>query len=324
MKGVLLHGGYGTRLRPLTHTGPKQLIPVAGKPISQYSLEDLREAGVKDVAIILGSVWPEKVREYYGDGSALGMRLQYIYQGDPKGLAHAVALARDFVRNDKFVVCLGDNLLRGGVTEHASKFESGKLDAMVLLSKVSEPERFGVAKFDAAGRLEALIEKPKHPPSPYALVGVYFFTSLIFDAIVKLKPSWRGELEITDAIQSLLNSGHFVEHRFVEGWWKDTGTPEDILEANRLVLDEKLADSDIKGWVEDGVLIQGRVRIQDGASIKKGTTIRGPAHIGRESVIEGGTYIGPYTSIGNRCPKEERTSVLIRALETAVDCPSAK
>ena len=304
MKGVLLHGGSGTRLRPLTHTGPKQLIPVAGKPISQYCLEDMRDAGITEVAIILGSVWPEKVREFYGDGSRLDMRIQYIAQGEPKGLAHAVGLAKEFVGRDNFVVYLGDNLLKGGINKHARKFTSTNADAMVLLSDVSRLlllERFGVAKFDSTGRLEALIEKPKRPPSKYALVGVYFFTPIIFDSINKLKPSLRGELEITDAIQSLLRTKHTVEHSFVEGWWKDTGTPQDILDANRLVLDEKLPKSDVQGSVEDGATVQGRVRIEAGAVVRAGSTIRGPAHIGSGTVIEQGTYIGPYTSIGRSC-----------------------
>ena len=301
MKGVLLHGGHGTRLRPLTHTGPKQLIPVAGKPISQYCLEDLRDAGVKDVAIILGSAWPEKVREYYGDGTPLGMRLHYIFQGEPLGLAHAVGLAKEFVGQERFVVYLGDNLLKGGIGKYVASFASDKSVAMVLLSNVPKPERFGVAKFDETGKLEALIEKPKQPPSPFALVGVYFFTPMIFDSISKLKPGRRGELEITDAIQSLLSAGRDVQHRIVEGWWKDTGTPEDILEANRLILDEKLANSDIQGTTEDGAVIQGRVRIEIGACVRKGATIRGPVHIGRDTTVEAGTYIGPYTSIGERC-----------------------
>ena len=299
-----MHGGSGTRLRPLTHTGPKQLIPVAGKPISQYCLEDMRDAGVRDVAIILGPVWPEKVREYYGDGSKLDIRLHYIFQGEPKGLAHAVSLAKEFVGDSRFVVYLGDNLVKGGIAEHVSAFSSSKADAMVLLSNVSRLlflERFGVAKFDRDGKLEALLEKPKQPPSPFALVGIYFFTPIVFDSISKLKPSFRGELEITDAIQSMLNAGRHVEHRFVEGWWKDTGTPDDILEANRLILDEKLQVSEIHGVIDEGAVVQGRVRIGTGTVVHKSSKIRGPAYIGRDTIIEPQTYVGPYTSIGNRC-----------------------
>ena len=301
MKGILLHGGQGTRLRPLTHTGPKQLIPVAGKPISQHCLEDLKAAGVTDVAIILGDIGPEKVIEYYGDGSKLGLKLTYIRQGAPRGLAHAVSLAESFVGNDRFVVYLGDNLLKGGITDHAQAFLDERPDAMVILSKVANPERFGVAQFDNKGRLERLVEKPKEPPSPYALVGVYFFTSRVFTAIRKLQPSWRGELEITEAIQTLLDEGCSVAHRFVQGWWKDTGTPADILDANRLILDDRLRESLIEGRVEEGAIIQGRVRIGKDATIAKGATIRGPANIGGKTVIAEGTYVGPYTSIGSEC-----------------------
>ena len=300
MKGVLLHGGGGTRLRPLTHTGPKQLIPIAGKPISQYCLEDMCDAEVKEVAIVLGSVWPEKVREYYGDGSSFGMKFHYIHQGDPLGLAHAIGLAKGFVGQDKFVVYLGDNLLKGGITKHVSSFSSGKSDALVLLTKVSEPERFGVAKFDGSGKLEALIEKPKQPPSPFALVGVYFFTPIIFDAISKLKPSWRGELEITDAIQTLLSTGHDVQHSFVEGWWKDTGTVQDILDSNRLVLDDRMQTA-IQGTIKNGAIVEGRVYIGQGATLDVGSIVRGPAYVGPHSVIGPNTYVGPYSSIGADC-----------------------
>jgi glucose-1-phosphate thymidylyltransferase len=300
MKGVLLHGGGGSRLRPLTHTGPKQLIPVAGKPISQYCLEDMSDAGVKEVAIVLGSVWPEKVREYYGDGSSLGMTFHYIDQGNPLGLAHAVGLAKEFVGQDKFVVYLGDNLLKGGIAEHVNSFSSGNYDAMVLLTKVLEPERFGVAKFDRSGKLEALIEKPKPPPSQFALVGVYFLTPIIFDAIDKLKPSWRGELEITDAIQTLLATGRDVQHRFVEGWWKDTGTVQDILDSNRLILDDKMQTA-VHGTIRSSAIVEGRVYISQGVTVDDGSVVRGPAFVGPHSVIGPNTYVGPYSSIGGDC-----------------------
>lgn len=263
----------------------------------------MRDAGITDVAVVLGSVWPEKVREYYGDGHRLGMNLQYIDQGDPKGLAHAVNLAKNFVGNEKFVMYLGDNILKGGIAKHAHTFASSKADAMVLLSNFSKLlylDRFGIAKFNKEGKLEALVEKPKNPPSQFALVGVYFLTPSIFDSISRLKPSHRGELEITDAIQSLIANGRDVQHGFVEGWWKDTGTPEDILEANRLVLDEKV-QSDIKGTVEKGASIQGRVRIDNAACVRTGAIIRGPVFIGSSSVIDSATYVGPYTSIGSDC-----------------------
>lgn len=190
MKGIILHGGYGTRLRPLTHTGPKQLIPVANKPISQYVIESLRESGIRDIAIVLGNLYPEKVKEHYGNGSKFGIKISYIYQGEPKGIAHAVGLCKEFVKNDSFVVHLGDDLLKGGIKKFVEEFKDSTYDGMVLLSKVKDPERFGVAEFDSNGNLIRLVEKPKKPPSQYALIGVYFFRPTIFKMVDQLKPSW--------------------------------------------------------------------------------------------------------------------------------------
>ncbi len=298
----MLHGGFGTRLRPLTHTGPKQLIRVAGKPVSQWALEDLRDAGIHEVAVVLGELGPERVVEYYGDGSRLGLKLTYIYQGYPYGLAHAVYTAKDFVGDEPFVVYLGDNVLTEGIGEYVRRFEESGADAMVLLAKVPNPQRFGVAKFDEKGRLVGLVEKPKLPPSDYALVGIYFFRPPhIFRAIETLKPSWRGELEITDAIQKLIDWGLRVEYAIVRGWWKDTGTPKDILEANRLLLDYKYPGTIIKGMVEDDARIEGRVYVDEGAVIRSGSVVRGPAYIGRNTIIGSNTYVGPYTSIGYNC-----------------------
>jgi glucose-1-phosphate thymidylyltransferase len=297
VKGIILHGGYGTRLRPLTHTGPKQLIPVANKPISQYVLEDLIEARIREIAILLGDVYPEKVKEYYGNGSTFGAKLTYIYQGEPKGIAHAIGLCEKYVDNEPFIVYLGDNLLKGGIKDFAEHFKNSNYDAMILLTEVENPQRFGVAKFNQNGKLIGLVEKPKQPPSKYALTGIYFLRPTIFDMIQKLKPSWRGELEITEAIQLLLDNGYNVGYQFVKGWWKDTGAPEDILEANRLVLDE--LKPEIKGKIEDKNSIQGRVTIEENTTIKKGALIRGPTIIGKNTTIEPNVYIGPYTSIGN-------------------------
>lgn len=299
MKGVILHGGHGTGLRPLTHTGPKQLIPVANKPISQYVLEDLRNSGISDIAIILGDTYLEKVKEHYGDGSLFNVKVTYIYQEKPGGIAQAVGLCEEYVGNDDFVVYLGDNLLKGGIQKNVQYFKTSDLDAMILLCKVKNPQRFGVAKFDEKGKLIGLIEKPKEPPSNYALTGIYFFKPVIFKMIKQLKPSWRNELEITDAIQLLLENNYRVGHQFVQGWWKDTGMPEDILEANRLVLDE--IKTEIKGKVEDERSIQGRVAIGNKTIIKEKALIRGPAIIGENTTIEPNVYIGPYTSIGNNC-----------------------
>jgi glucose-1-phosphate thymidylyltransferase len=297
MKGIILHGGAGTRLRPLTHTGPKQLIPVANKPISQYVLESLRDAGINDIALVLGDVYPEKVKEYYGDGSRFGVKISYVFQGEPKGIAHAIGLCREFVGDQSFVVHLGDDLIKGGVKKYVEEFVNSGYDGMILLCRVREPHRFGVAEFNKNGNLVRLVEKPKEPPSDYALSGVYFFKPVIFNMIDKLKPSWRGELEITEAIQLLLENGNSLGHRFVDGWWKDTGTLENILESNRLVLDE--FKSEILGVIEDKASIQGRVYVGEGTVVKNGAVIRGPASIGRNTLVDANVYIGPYTSIGN-------------------------
>ncbi|MEM3833396.1 MAG: glucose-1-phosphate thymidylyltransferase [Thermoprotei archaeon] len=295
MKGIILHGGAGTRLRPLTYTGPKQLIPVANKPISQYVLEDLISSGIKEVAIILGETFPELVREYYADGSKFGARITYIYQGFPKGIAHAISLCEEFVGNDRFVVYLGDNMLQNGIKEYLDKFVESDYDAMILLKEVEDPTRFGVAKFDKSGKLVGLVEKPKEPPSNYAIVGVYFFTPIIFKMIKKLKPSWRGEYEITEAIQMLIDNGHKVNYEFVKGWWLDTGKKDDVLYANSLILDERI-NRKIEGEIIDSK-VDGRVSIGKGTKIVK-CTVRGPAVIGEYCHIEN-SLIGPYTSIGD-------------------------
>jgi glucose-1-phosphate thymidylyltransferase len=315
MKGVLLHGGLGTRLRPLTHTGPKQLIRIAGKPVSQWALEDLRDAGVREVAVVLGSLAPERVVEYYGDGSWLGLRLTYVYQGYPYGIAHAVYAVREFVGDEPFVVYLGDNVILEGVSRFAREFEEGGYDAYVLFARVERPERFGVGVFDEQGRLRGFVEKPRVPPSNCALVGVYFFRPPhVFRAVERLRPSWRGELEITDALQVLLDWGLRVGYGFVEGWWKDTGTPEDLLEANRMLLDYKLRPR-VAGVVEESS-VEGRVVVEEGAVVRR-SVVRGPAYIGRGSVVEE-SYVGPYTSVGEGCRLvrvEVENSVLMDRVE---------
>ncbi|MGQ9582067.1 MAG: glucose-1-phosphate thymidylyltransferase [Thermoplasmatota archaeon] len=297
MKGLILSGGRGTRLRPLTHTGPKQLIPIANKPNILYCLEDLRDAGIKDIGVILGDMMPEKVRELLGDGSAWGVRLTYIVQGEPRGIAHAVGCARDFMGESPFVVYLGDNVLKGGIKAMAEKFEREGCDALIALTRVPDPQRFGVAELDGRGNIVRLVEKPKEPKSDLALVGIYFFRSRIFDMIRELRPSWRNELEITEAIDMLVKRGYRVAAHIVTGWWKDTGKPEDILEVNHLVLDDLQPYN--RGVVERDVVIKGRVGIGEGTRILSGTVIRGPAIIGRGCTIGPSTYIGPYTSIGD-------------------------
>jgi len=295
MKGVILHGGAGTRLRPLTFSGPKQLIPVANKPISQYVLEDLRDSGVRSVAIVLGETFPELVREYYGDGGRFGVKVEYVFQGKPLGIAHAVGLCRGFVGDDSFILYLGDNLLQNGIRKYLERFVEGGYDAYVLLKEVEDPSKFGVAKFDDDGRLIGLVEKPKVPPSNYALVGVYFFKPTVFEVIKGLKPSWRGELEITDALQTMLEKGFRLGYSFVEGWWLDTGKKDDILHANSLILDER-AERRINGELANS-RVDGRVSIGLGSRVLN-STVRGPSVIGRNCLVKD-SFIGPYTSIGD-------------------------
>jgi glucose-1-phosphate thymidylyltransferase len=293
LQGVILHGGQGTRLRPLTHTGPKQLIKVAGKPVSQWVLEQLRDSGIRDIVIILGDNNPNKVVEYYGDGSRFGVKITYVYQGKARGLADAVYKVKDVITEDRFLVYLGDNIVP---YDDLSSFLSFKGSASILLAKVDNPNRFGVAVIKE-GKVVKLVEKPKERISDLALVGVYGFTKEIFDVIEDLKPSWRGELEITDAIQGLIDRGREVDYRIIDGWWKDTGTPKDILEANSFLLDEH-AERRIEGEVRDSS-VDGRVIIEKGALVEN-STVRGPAYIGKGTKIMN-SYIGPFTSIGDDC-----------------------
>ena len=298
MRGLILAGGAGTRLRPLTHTGPKQLIPIANKPNILYCLEDMRDAGITDVGVILGDNGPEKVRELLKDGEPYGVRITYVVQGAPKGIAHAIGCAEDFLKGGPFCVYLGDNLLKGGIAGMVKEFEASGAEAGIALCRVSEPQRFGVAELDARGDVVRLVEKPKEPKSDLALVGIYFLRDSIFPVIRNLKPSWRNELEITDALEDLRASGGRVVAHVVTGWWKDTGKPEDILDANRLILDE--LQPRIEGTVELGAEIKGRVQIGPGTVVHEGAVIHGPAIIGRDCVIGAGTYIGPYTAVGDR------------------------
>jgi glucose-1-phosphate thymidylyltransferase len=294
MKGLILSGGHGTRLRPLTHTGPKQLIPIANKPVLFYAIDDLKEAGVTDIGLILGTNMPEKVMEAVGDGSKFGVKITYIMQGEPKGLAHAVMVARDFIADDSFIMYLGDNILKSGINEFVEGFQDSNYQARILLQQVINPQQFGVAELNGKGHVLNLVEKPRKPKSDLALVGIYLFKSSIFEAISNIKPSWRGELEITDAIQELLNSELKVDSHIVKGWWKDTGKPEDVLDANHLILDVLKPLNE--GEIEDGAKISGRVSIGKGTLVKENSVIRGPVIIGENCEID--AYIGPYTSIG--------------------------
>lgn len=295
MKGVILHGGAGTRLRPLTFSGPKQLIPVANKPISQYVLEDLRDSGIKEIAVILGNIYPKKVVNHYGDGSRFGVKITYIHQGEPKGIAHAIGLCKEFIAEDDFVVYLGDNLIQHGIKKYLSEFQNEEYDGYILLKEVEDPTRFGVAKFDDNGKLVDVIEKPKQPPSNFAVIGIYFFKPIVFDIIKELKPSWRGEYEITDTIRLMMQKGYKIGYNIIDGWWFDTGKKDDILKVNSIILDETIK-REIKGEVINSS-IDGRVTIMEETKIIN-STIRGPSIIGRNCEIRD-SYIGPYTSVGD-------------------------
>lgn len=290
MKGVILHGGQGTRLRPLTHTGPKQLINIAGKPISQWALEKLIRMGINDIAIILGENNPTKVIEYYGDGSRFGVNITYYYQGKARGIAEAVYRVRDFTKDDRFVVFLGDNV----ILDDLDIMIMDDCVASILLAKVPKPEQFGVAEL-REDKIIRLIEKPKEHISDYALVGVYLFGPEIYSCIESLKPSARGELEITEAIQLLINRGMKVKHSIIDGWWKDTGNPGDLLEANMKLLDKYSEEKNDGELVNSTIL--GRVHVGKNSRIQNSRII-GPAYIG-DNVQISDCLIGAYSSIGN-------------------------
>jgi glucose-1-phosphate thymidylyltransferase len=293
LKGLILSGGAGTRLRPITHTSAKQLVPVANKPVLFYGIEALVAAGVTEIGIIIAPETGDEIREAAGDGSAFGAAITYIVQDRPAGLAHAVLTAKDFIGDSPFVMYLGDNLLRDGIEGLVSTFRAESPDALILLTEVEEPEHYGVAELDGE-RIVRLVEKPKDPPSNLALVGVYLFSPLIFAAAEALEPSWRGEYEITEAIQGLIDEGRRVQSEIVRGWWKDTGQLADMLEANRLVLEE--LRTRIDGDVDEASRLEGKVVVEPGATLTR-SVVRGPAVIGAGAVVED-AYIGPYTSIG--------------------------
>ncbi len=294
LKGLILSGGAGTRLRPITHTSAKQLVPVANKPVLFYGIEALVEAGVTEIGIVIAPETGDEIRAAVGDGSQFGATVSYIVQSEPAGLAHAVLTAEEFLDGSAFVMYLGDNLLRDGIVDLVEAFKREQPDASIMLTPVSDPSSYGVAELDGE-KVVGLVEKPEDPPSDLALVGVYLFSPGIVEAARGLKPSGRGELEITEAIQSLIESGGDVRSRIVGGWWKDTGRLDDMLEANRLVLDETVSAND--GDCEDSKL-EGRVVLEQGAVVRR-SLIRGPVTIGRDAVIED-SYIGPYTSLGDR------------------------
>jgi len=294
LKALVLSGGRATRLRPITHTSAKQLVPVANKPILFYALEAIRDAGIKEVGIVVGHT-AEEVKAAVGDGSKWGFSVTYIPQEEPLGLAHAVKIAQQFLKDDKFVMFLGDNLIRDGIADAVNRFEGENSNAHIMLARVNNPQNFGVAEIEN-DRIIRLVEKPQNPKSDLALVGVYFFDNTVFEAVNAIKPSKRGELEITDAIQYLIDTGRDVRWHIISGWWKDTGRLEDLLEANRLVLES--IERRIEGEVDDKSMIDGRVVIEKNAVIKE-SVVRGPAIIGEGCRIEE-AYIGPFTSICSR------------------------
>jgi glucose-1-phosphate thymidylyltransferase len=299
MKGLILSGGKGTRLRPITFTSAKQLIPIANKPVLFYGIEALRDAGIRDIGIVVGDT-KEDVRKAVGDGSMWDANITYIEQEEPAGLAHAVLIAQGFLKNEPFVMYLGDNLILGGIKELVREFIETTPNCQILLARVPNPSQFGVAELKD-GKVVRLVEKPKEPKSDLALVGVYMFDSHIFEAVKNIKPSWRNELEITDAIQYLIDKNCVVHPHMVKGWWKDTGRLEDLLEANKMVLDT--LEKRIEGSVDEESKVDFKVVIERDAEVVK-STIRGPAIIGKGSKIIN-SFIGPFTSIADRVTIKE-------------------
>jgi glucose-1-phosphate thymidylyltransferase len=291
VKGLILSGGRGTRLRPLTYTSAKQLVPVANKPVLFYALEALAGAGIREIGMVVGDTRAE-IRAAVGDGSAWGVRVTYIEQDAPRGLAHAVLISEQFIGNDPFVMYLGDNLLNKGITRFVDQFTTERPAAQILLARVPDPQMFGVAEL-ANGRVVRLVEKPAEPKSDLALVGVYMFSPAVFESVKRIKPSFRNELEITDAIQDLIDRDLEVRPHIVDGWWKDTGKLEDMLEANRLILDT--IERRIDGSVDAESRVEGKVVIEPGALVER-SVIRGPVIIGADAKIVH-AYVGPFTSI---------------------------
>jgi glucose-1-phosphate thymidylyltransferase len=295
MKGILLHGGHGTRLRPLTHTGPKQLLPIANRPMSEYCIESMKETGITDIAIIIGGTGSQKVKDYYGDGTKLDVNIKYIYQDFPRGISHAISLCEDFIDNEKFLVFLGDNIIQKSIKDFSINFEKSNAAASILLCEVDNPSRFGIADIQN-GQIKKIMEKPQNPPTNLAVTGIYFLTPIIFDIIKRLKPSPRNELEITDALDMLLNENHIITYNMITDYWKDTGTPEDIIHANGIILENL---STYFHGKDDGTnTIEGNIMVGENSTIKNNSALIGPIIIGKNCIIDGAT-IGPHTSIGD-------------------------
>ena len=321
MKALILAAGKGVRLKPLTNTTAKHLLPVANKPILFYVLEQVIEAGIKDIGIVISPETGNLIRESMGDGKKWGVDITYILQAQPLGLAHAVKTAETFLSDSPFLMFLGDNLIKGEIKAFVDEFNNNLPDALILLKKVVDPRAFGVAELDAAGNVTRLVEKPKVPKSDLALVGVYLFKPDIHLAIAKIKPSFRGELEITDAIQQLIDDGLTVESHILEGWWLDTGKKDDLLEANRVILDEHLK-RDIRGTVDSNSIVSGRVYIGEGSLIEN-SVIRGPVSISDNCQIRD-VFIGPFTSIGKETIVEysslEHSIILEKCYIVGIEC----
>lgn len=295
MKGVILAGGTGSRLRPITHTFPKQLIPVANKPVLDYAIEDLKAANVTEIGMVVGNDFDE-IQSHCGDGTKYGVDITYILQGEPLGLAHAVGCARPFVGDDPFVVYLGDNMYGEGIEPLVDDFDPTACDVLLGLQPVADPTRYGVVDIDETGQIRDLVEKPDDPPSNRALIGTYVFTPKIFDAIGEIESSWRGEFEITHAIRRLVQTGSRVRSRTIDTWWKDVGTPQDVLDANRFALEE--LESSIQGTVEDPGSITGPVHLASGSTIEAGAIVEGPVSIAENTHVGSNAHVGSYTSIG--------------------------
>ena len=305
MKGIILHGGHGTRLRPLTHTGPKQLLPIANKPMSQFCLEAIFETGITEIAIIIGGVGSNKVREYYGDGNKFGVKITYIEQDEPRGIAHAIRLCKDFINNEKFLVFLGDNIIQKSIAGFVEKFKNSDYDATVLLCEVDNPSRFGIADIENEKILK-ITEKPKNPTSNLAVTGIYLLTPLIFEIIDNLKPSWRNELEITDALDNLLRQNNNISFERITDYWKDTGTPEDIIHANGEIIKKMLENLENDHIIGKDTVIESNVKIN------------GLVVIGDNCHISSGSSIGPNVSVGNN------TTVAISNIENSIVMENCK